>query len=243
MLALVLVANMIDLAPALAHCLQAAWSCCQSPLWISPLWRRTYLPKTGARSSDDNNFAIGNLTHLTISWFNSWVDISMYCLRKLECLSPVIRMSWVERHGVKCTTYNAAQSLDHKKKKEVLTGCCDYQVLDLRFVECKLCCYGSRGLGQRRGKPKAAIHRKKQVRRGGKRSKGFFINHHHKKLQSINWKTTVIPRNRHVLRDKIMGKNQGSCQQERGLFQTSAGVLYISRSMSAGMRDISLTSH
>jgi hypothetical protein len=77
----------------------------------------------------------------------------------------------------------------------------------------------SRGLGRRRAKPKAAMHRKKQVRRGGKRRKGFFINHHHKKLQSINWKTTVIPRNQHVLRDKIMGKNQGSCQQGRGLFR------------------------
>jgi len=63
------------------------------------------------------------------------------------------------------------------------------------------------------------MHRKKQVRNEGKRSKGFFINHHHKKLQLINWKTTVIPRYQQVLRDKIMGKNQGSCQQGRGLFR------------------------
>lgn len=176
MLTLVLVAKTIDIAPALAHCLQAARSCCQSPLWISPVCRRTYLPETGARSSNDNNFSIGNLTHLTISWFNSWVDISIYCLRKLECLSLVIRMSWVERHGVKCTTYNAAQSLDHQKIEE-LTSCCDYQVLDLRFVGCKLCRYGSGGLSQR-AKPKAAMHRKKQARTGEKcsRRQEIFIN-------------------------------------------------------------------
>jgi hypothetical protein len=35
-------------------------------------------------------------------------------------------MSWVERHGEKCTTYNAAQSLDYEKK-EVLTGCCSQE--------------------------------------------------------------------------------------------------------------------
>ncbi len=92
-------------------------------------------------------------------------------------------------------------------------------VLDLRFVECKLCCYGRRGLGRHRDKPKAAMHRKKQVRRGGKRSKGIFHQSLPQEAPIDQLETTVIPRNQHVLRDKIRAKNQGSCQQGRGLFR------------------------
>jgi hypothetical protein len=127
---------------------------------------------------------------------------------------------------VQCGTISRPQK-KKKKDEEVLTGCCDYQVLDLRFVECKLCCYGSRGLGQRRGKPKAAMHRKKQARRGEKRSKGFFINHHHKKLQSINWKTTVIPCNQHVFRDKIMERIKAVVSRNADYFKRQ--LEYISR--------------
>ena len=131
-------------------------------------------------------------------------------------------------------------NLSTTEKKEVLTGCCDYQVLDLRFVECKLCCYDSIGLGQRRGKHKAAMHRKKQeqgenaardsssiiITRSSNRSIG-------KPLSSLITNTFFVTR--------LWERIKAVVRRNAGYFKRQPE--YISRSMSAGMRDISLTSH
>jgi hypothetical protein len=71
------------------------------------------------------------------------------------------------------------------------------------------------------------MHRKKQARRGEKQQ-GIFINHHHKKLQSINWKTTVIPRNQHVLRDKIMERIKAvvSRRMSAKVYQPECGIFH-----------------